>query len=166
MEMIDLVLLIAMTLAALWTVMSRSLLKATIGLAVTSAVISILMFRLASPLAAVFELSVCAGLITVVFVSTISLTKPLTHKEIETISRNRIRRYIYLLPIVMVAAIILSSLKLTCRMMPVMAPAAVRDVREVLWSLRQFDMFGQVIMIILGALGVVILFRESKRDGS
>ena len=54
-------LLIATTIAALWTVIGRSLLKATIGLAVTSTLISVIIFRLNSPLAAVFELSVWIG---------------------------------------------------------------------------------------------------------
>ncbi|MFA5085344.1 MAG: hypothetical protein WC482_03165, partial [Candidatus Omnitrophota bacterium] len=78
MAIIDMILLTAMVVAASWTVMTRSLLKSTIGLALTSAIITIIMFRLGSPLAAVFELSVCTGLITAVFVSTISLVKPLT----------------------------------------------------------------------------------------
>ena len=79
---INIALLVLMLIAALWTVMGRSLLKAAIGLAITSAVIAILMFRLDSPLAAVFELSVCTGLVTVLFVSTISLTKPLTREQV------------------------------------------------------------------------------------
>ena len=93
---INLAFLILTVVAAVWTVMGRSLLKATIGLAVTSALISIIIFRLNSPLAAVFELSVCTGLITAVFVSTISMTKPLTHKEILQASKDRFKRYGYL----------------------------------------------------------------------
>ena len=97
---INIILLIATTIAAIWTVMGRSLLKATIGLAATSALISIIIFRLNSPLAAVFELSVCTGLITAIFVSTISMTKPLTHKEILQASKDRLKRYCYL-PIIL-----------------------------------------------------------------
>ena len=35
-----------MTLTALWTVMARSLLRAAIGLALTSALLTVVMFRL------------------------------------------------------------------------------------------------------------------------
>jgi NADH-quinone oxidoreductase subunit J len=50
-------------------------LKAAICLGVASALLGVLFFVLNAPYAAVFELSICAGLITVLFVSTISLTK-------------------------------------------------------------------------------------------
>ena len=68
-------------LAGVWAVMTLNLLKSAIGLAVTSAILSLLLFLMDAPLAGVFELSVCAGLITVVFISVISLTKPLTSAE-------------------------------------------------------------------------------------
>ena len=163
----NLVLLIMMLMAALWTVISRSLLKATIGLALTSAIISVLIFRMNSPIAAVFELSVCTGLMTVIFVATISLTKPLTHKEVEELSRNRIKRFWYL-PLIIVAAaaaifFFFSKMKNDVGMTaPVTAPG--HDVRYILWSLRQLDLFGQIIIIVAGALGVVILFEERNKD--
>lgn len=163
MATIDTILLVTMALAALWAVLSRSLLKATISLAVTSAVITILMFRLNSPLAAVFELSVCTGLITVVFVGTISLTKPLTHQEVIQVTKNRIKRYWYLPAIVILASCALLLVRLPLDfIMP--AAALESDVRNVLWKLRQLDMFGQIVIILAGVFGVVILFREAKKN--
>ena len=162
---INLLLLVVMLAAALWTVMGRSLLKAAIGLAITSAVITILMFRLDSPLAAVFELSVCTGLITVVFVSTISLTKPLTHKEIIELSKDRIKRFWYLPVIVAVVALALILIKVKNDLVPAeSAWELFKDVKSVLWNFRQLDMFGQIIVLIIGALGVSILFEERRRD--
>jgi len=79
---INTVLLFILITAALWTVMTRSLLRSAIGLALTSVILTIIMFRLNSHFAAVFELSVCAGLISVLFVSTISLTHPLTKQQV------------------------------------------------------------------------------------
>lgn len=163
MNTIDTSLLVLMTLAAVWTVMGRSLLKATIGLAVTSAILSILIFRLGSPLAAVFELSVCTGLITVVFVSTISLTKPLTHKDIVNMSKKRTKRFIYL-PILMIVAAIALFRAGAPKGLVVSTGEITASVTEVLWNMRQLDMFGQVILIIAGALGVVVLFTEAKNN--
>ncbi len=162
MTLADLILLIAMTVAAAWTVMTRSLLKSTIGLALTSAVITIIMFRLDSPLAAVFEISVCTGLITAVFVSTISLVKPLTHKEIVKLSKDRIKRFWYL-PVIMTAiGIALVYLKLPADVkMPVNVAAG--DVRNVLWNLRQIDIFGQIVVLLAGVFGIVLLFKEIKK---
>ena len=74
-------LLMLLLLAGICTVMTFNLLKSAIGLAVTSAILSLLLFLMDAPLAGVFELSVCAGLITVVFISVISLTKTLGAAE-------------------------------------------------------------------------------------
>ena len=161
---INTLLLVTMAIAALWAVMCRSLLKATIGLAITSAIITILMFRLNSPLAAVFELSVCTGLITVVFVSTISLTKPLTNKEIVELSRERHKRFGYLPIVIIVISIALTLIKIKHNIITQPAVDAITDVRQVMWNVRLLDMFGQIIVIIIGALGVVILFEERRRD--
>lgn len=162
---IDSGLLVIMIVAALWTVMGRSLLKAAIGLAVTSAVITILMFRLNSPLAAVFELSVCTGLITVVFVSTISLTKPLTNKEIVESSKERNKRFGYLPILMIITSIVLTLIKIKSNItVPPVTEGALKDVRYVMWNMRQLDMIGQIIVVIIGALGVVILFEERRRD--
>jgi len=162
---INLSLLTVTILAALWTVMGRSLLKATIGLAVTSAAISLLIFRLNSPLAAVFELSVCAGLITAIFVSTISLTKPLTHQEILQASKDRIKRYRYLPVILLVIGIGLILLKVRRDFIAPMPPQALTpDVRAVLWGSRRLDLLGQAIILLAGAIGVVILFEEKKDE--
>lgn len=163
MDTINIMLLILMTIAAIWTVMGRSLLKATIGLAVTSAILSILIFRLGSPLAAVFELSVCTGLITVVFVSTISLTKPLAHKDIVELAKKRTKRFIFL-PVLMAAAAVALFKAGSPKALAVSTGEATGKVTEVLWNMRQLDMFGQVILIIAGALGVVVLFTEAKNN--
>jgi hypothetical protein len=42
-------------------------------------------------------------------------------------------------------------------------PQAQADVRNVLWNLRQLDVLGQVIMLLAGIFGVVILFREAGK---
>ncbi len=162
MTLIDIILLTAMVVAASWTVMTRSLLKSTIGLALTSAIITIIMFRLDSPLAAVFELSVCTGLITAVFVSTISLTKPLTHKEIIKLSKDRAKRFWYMPVIMLAVGAALISVKLPVDFkMPL--KLAQSDVRSVLWNSRQLDIFGQIVVLLAGVFGIVLLFKERKK---
>ena len=157
---IDNILLVAMTLAALWTVMTRSLLKAALGLAVTSAIISVSIFRLNSPLAAVFELSVCAGLITAVFISAISLMRPLTHKETMALSKQRIKRYWYLPVIMIVAGVVFIKFTIPMNFNPVSSPAAAADVRSIMWNSRPLDMLGQIAILLAGVFGIVILFKE------
>jgi NADH-quinone oxidoreductase subunit J len=152
-------------MASLWTVLTRSLLRSAIGLALTSAILAIIMFRLNSPLAAVFELSVCAGLISVLFICTISLTHPLTWQEIIQHMKDRLRRFRYL-PLIMVAAGFAISLTRIPPDIKLPDPEIEKDVRMVLWNLRQLDLLGQVIILLAGALGVVILFKGIQKNDS
>jgi len=157
-----LILLVIMIIAAVWTVMVRSLLKAAIGLAVVSAIITIFMFAFDSGLAAVFELSVCTGLITVIFLSTIGLTKPLTDEQLDSASKEKIKRYRYLPPLVILTGIM--AMYLLC--LPIdfafVQKTINADAREVLWNCRQLDLFGQIIILLAGGFGAVILFKERK----
>ncbi len=159
---VDILILVAMLLAALWAVLTRSLLRAAIALALTSAILSVFMFRLDSPLAAVFELSVCSGLISVLFISTISITQSQTREEKLAHMRERLRRFRYLPAVVVVAGALLAllALKMTG---PLPAPEAQADPRVVLWQERHLDMLGQVIVLLAGAFGVVMLFKERTK---
>jgi len=60
---------------ALLAVHLRDLLKGALALAVMSAVLAAIFFHLGAPWAAMFELSVCAGFITVLFLAVIALTE-------------------------------------------------------------------------------------------
>ncbi len=156
---LDIVILILMILAALWAVMTRSLLRSGIALALTSAILSVLMFKLNAPLAAVFELSVCTGLISVLFISTISLTQPLSYEEIIKHMKDRFRRFRYLPVIVILAGIGLSFVKVRPNLI-LPPPETETNVRNILWNFRSLDMVGQVIVLLCGVFGVVILFKE------
>ena len=68
-------LFILTVLFAVWAVMSRNLLTSAIMLALVSVFASIILFDFSAPWAGVFELSVCAGLITVLFISGVSLVR-------------------------------------------------------------------------------------------
>jgi len=156
---IDIAILLALVSAALWSVMTRSLLRSAIGLAFTSVILTIIMFRMGSPLAAVFELSVCAGLISVLFVSTISLTHPLTAREVLQHMRERLARF-WLLPVILIAVGIILCLVTIKPVIPLPPPEPIKDVRVMLWDIRKTDLLGQVIVLLTGVFGVVILFKE------
>jgi NADH-quinone oxidoreductase subunit J len=158
----DTVILVGLVAAALWTVLTRSLLRSAIGLALTSLFLSVLMFRLSAPFAAVFELSVCTGLISVVFVSAITLTHPLSRKQIMEHMKERLSRFGYL-PLLVVAmgiALTLVSIEMNINLP---APEKVHDVRFVLWNLRQVDLLGQAIILLAGVFSVVLLLKERKK---
>ena len=158
---LNIILLSLMVGFSIWAVITRTLMRSALGLAVVSVLLTLVMFRFNSPLAAVFELSVCAGLITVVFISAISLTKPLTHQELLVATKERIRRYWYLPLIVIVAGLGLffSQADLGIRIPP---PVVEPGVQEVLWNGRPTDVLGQIIIILVGVFGVVVLFKERR----
>jgi len=162
MGMLDAIILIILSLTVLATVMTTSLLQAAIGLAVTSALLTVVMFKLNAPLAALFELSVCAGLIPVIFITVISLTKPLSNEEMKTESREKMTRF-WPLPIVFIlAGIIAAYLKIRISLkLPMHGPSL--DVRQVLWSVRQIDLIGQLAVLLAGAFAILVLFKEMRR---
>lgn len=148
--------------AALWAVLTPTLLRGAIALALASALLTVVMFQMDAPLAGVFELSVCAGLITVVFVSTISLTQP--KGEAAALARADLRRraFLPLLGVVGWVALLLFTAGYT---LDAQAPVATSQigVREALWNVRRLDLVGQLLVIFVGVFGVVILFKEERR---
>ena len=160
---INFILLILLVLMALWTVMTTRLLRAVMGLAMTSAVLTIIMFRLYAPLAAVFELSVCAGLIPVIFITTISFTERLWPEKFLLRKKERMAKFWYLPVIVILAALVLSRVHWPLDFkLPV--PDLEGDVRRVLWNQRHLDLLGQIVILLAAVFGVLVLFKESKDE--
>ncbi len=164
MTTLQIVLIALLVLGALYAVMAPQLIHAAIGLAVTSIILSIIIFQLKSPFAAVFELSVCAGLITVVFVSAISLTRHLSAGQ-ERIDAARHLRRSLALPVLLAgaaAALYFSdfypSLPKAFQSFPSMG------VREALWEIRRLDLTGQLLIVLAGVFGVVVLFKGWVRQ--
>jgi NADH-quinone oxidoreductase subunit J len=156
------ILLGLLVLFSLLTVMIRNALKAVISLAAVSATLTTLMFLLSAPLAAVFELSVCAGLITVIFISIISLTKPLAPEEDILEAKQRINRYIYLPVIIIIVALALLFVKPVFNYIISNNPLE-GNVQDVIWHKRRLDIMGQIVIILAGVMGVVILFKEGNK---
>ena len=156
-HIVDILILIALLASALWAVFSPRRVRAVIGLATASICVTIILFRLGAPIAGVFELSVCAGLISAVFISTISLSELETEESVRAARRERLKRYWYLPPLLLAVGVAITQMELP----PIPeVPATGADVREVLWSERHMDLFGQIAVLLAGAFGVVVLFKR------
>jgi NADH-quinone oxidoreductase subunit J len=142
-------------------VMFRSMIKSAIALAAASAALGIIMYELGGIWAALFEVSVCSGLVTVIFISAISLSN-MDKEELEKVFDDKKR--MALLPYILIAGgVILTAVALTSGIsLPAVNQAvkAASDLREILWNNRQADIWGQVIVLLTGAVAVVVLFRE------
>jgi NADH-quinone oxidoreductase subunit J len=155
------ILLISLIASMLLSVMIRSLVKAAIALSVVSAVLSVIMFILQFTLAAVFELSVCSGLITVLFISTASMTKHKTNEEDLKYSKERKKRFILLPILLLVITVVLVLLWPSVNASwLIKSVSSDLDVKQVLWYDRQIDIIGQIIILLAGAFGIVLLFKE------
>jgi len=161
MTTIDLFLLFGLLSAALWTVMTVRLVRAIVGLALTSAILSALMYRLHSPLAAVFELSVCSGLISVIFITTVSFTQRISKERLRIRRRERFIKFWYL-PFIIIAFGLFLWQFLKIPHFEVLAQTNLLDVRHLMWNMRHLDLLGQVVILLVGVFGVVVLFKETK----
>lgn len=148
--------------SSLLTVMIKDTLKAVIALAFVSAILTVIMFVLGAPLAAVFELSVCAGLVTVIFASTISLTgNPPADEQAEK-KKKRLSRYVYL-PIIIVVVIGILFIAQPALNFTLATPVAESTLQDTIWHVRNLDIAGQIIVILAGVFGVVVLLKEKLK---
>ncbi len=152
-------------ICAAFAVVRTRVIRAAIMLAVISILVTITLFLLHAPLAAVFELSVCAGLITVIFISVISLTNPLTKEERCEERDNMFKKFLLLPFIIIVCGTCFYLLTRGIGFIPVPAPEAVSvSAKNEMWHLKQIDLIGQIIIILTGVFGIVVLFKDNKDD--
>jgi len=171
--MITPVLLLIVILATL-AIYLNDLLLGAICLAGVSALLSWVIYQFGMPYAAVFELSVAAGLITVLFISTISLVKPAgqSERELGLEAGNpsplprlfeedaREGKALKRLPLVVaILAILLWELRESWPSIRY-APAFDAPFAETLWHIRTVDLFGQITIILCGVFLVVHFFKE------
>lgn len=154
--MLVVLLLALMALAALGVVFSRDLLYAVISLGLLSVFTSILFYSLGAPYASIMELSIGAGLITVLFMATISLVEERQFKG----ERKLKLTYLNVTGLLIAAAIALfigwALFKGASAEPAVISPGTLP---EILWGERLLDVLGLGIVIFTAAIGIGALFR-------
>ena len=157
MDAINSILMVLMTGFACLAVFLKDLVRAALSLAFMSALLAVLLYRLDSPYAAVFELSVVAGLITVLFVSTIALTR-----EDEAMGTSW-PLYVFVLGLLLFGLIDISVMKALFGSVPPGTGNVAKSFGDTLWTVRALDMLGQVAVIFGGVFGVLALLRDSEK---
>ncbi len=156
----------AMLIAGAASAMFRSQLKSAICLALVSIFLAIVLFVMNLPWAAFFELSVCAGLVTVIFASTISMTtkdRKSDANEAEYHRRFATLPFILIFAGVALLAVVLMT-NFDIQALTADPALAATNFKDILWNTRQADILGQIIIILAGAFAVVILFKESVKQ--
>jgi NADH-quinone oxidoreductase subunit J len=72
-DIANIIFLIATMIFIIMAIEMKNLIKASISLGIGSALLAMVFFVLGAPIAAVFELSVCAGLVTILLLSAIGM---------------------------------------------------------------------------------------------
>ncbi len=142
---------------AVQAIRAKRLLLSALWLAGTSALVALEMFLLAAPEVAVIELSVGAGLVTILFVFAINIAG---EEEVAQLARQ--------LPVVprplawtlvIASVLLLGWMNLDVLGIQVNIQQAV-DFKTVLWENRVLDILLQMVLIFAGVLGVLGLLAE------
>jgi uncharacterized MnhB-related membrane protein len=152
--MIDVLLIAMLLFFAALTLRARRLLSSALWLAAVSAILAVLFFRLGAPQVAVIELSVGAGLVTVLFVFAISVAG-------DDVIAGRV-----LLPWSLALLLVLAMMALLGWLLwPVHGTTTTvvePSLAEIVWQVRGLDMLVQVVLIFCGVLGVLGLLAEAR----
>jgi len=158
----DILLLILLLVFSAAAVFAKDILKSALSLAVASIFLAILFFRMNAPYAGVFEISVVAGLITVLFVSTIALTG--TGAELKERKWTILVFPLFFIIVLILDYILIKKLTGTITNISNVIPGVGAQglFADVLWKERTFDLIGQISIIFAGVFTVLALFRKEK----
>lgn len=165
MELHLLILVGLLIIPAIIAAFAMDLLKAAVALLVSSLGLSLIMFNSGAPLAGSFELSVGAGLITVLFVNAITLTRLISEEERLERTKDHYHRFT-LLPIlaIIIGFVMYWHQDFWASGVSFAKHSETLTVGEILWQTRGLDLIGQITILLVGVYGVAILFRRGKQD--
>jgi len=156
------ILLVLLVLFLVLAVFLTDLLRSAIALALASAVLSIIFFAYRVPYAAVFELSVCAGLVMVLLASTIGLTKREVPEDEER--GKSVALVLPILVLVVLAGIDVAIFLFMSTRVPLvhntLTTVSGPDFGQTLWKHRWLDVLGQLAIILAGVFAILALFRK------
>ncbi len=151
--MLQLLIAVGIVACALQAILVKRLLISAVWLAGASALAALLIYTLDAPEIAVVELSVGAGLVTVLFVFAINIAG-----EENPPFQTRPPRVLSILTIVLVSALLAAlAAPLLNLNLPVLAES---HFASVFWENRSLDVLLQVVLIFAGVMAVLGLLAE------
>ncbi len=161
MQTLYLISILGLVVFSILAILIKDLLKAALSLMGASVFLAIIFFFMKAYYAGVFEISVVAGLITVLFVSTIGLIRSDDFKEskLPTIIFPLFFIWFIIIDILIFGAFI--------NRFPVMGYKVPETgaFGEIFWHKRTFDLVGQIGIIFAGVFSVLALFRKRDKNG-
>jgi uncharacterized MnhB-related membrane protein len=147
-------LIVAMVLCAFLAMRAKRLLSSALWLAGCSAFVSILFYLMGAAELAVIELSVGAGLVTVLFVLAITVAGE-DSGELKAMIRRPIAWALVLIPIGLLAFMIIPSLEIA-------RATGEPAFAEVMWQQRGLDALVQSGLIFAAVVGLLGLLADAK----
>lgn len=150
---VQVIIIAGLLVCAAQSILSQRLLHSALWLAGCSALVALEMYILGAPEVAVIELSVGAGLVTVLFVFAINIAgdEPVPTQPIVP------RPLAIALIIISVLLLAWMDLNILGIQVPVVQP---QDFKTILWQDRILDVLLQIVLIFAGVLGVLGLLAE------
>ncbi len=151
------IVLAAMLICAIMAIGAARLLISALWLAGCSALLGITLALLGAPEVGVIELSVGAGLVTVIFVFAISLAGEEPAMRASVVPR----------PLAWVLMVLFAALLLWLtvpRLLAAAVPAASMPLVSAVWEARALDTLLQVALIFCGVLGSLGLLADPQRQ--
>ena len=151
--MVDILIVVGLLVCALQAIRTHRLLHSALWLAGASALAALLMYRLGAPEVAVIELSVGAGLVTVLFVFAINIAGE------DRVSPPTVfpRPLAWFTVLISLGLLSWMNRELLGGLIGV-APSF--DFSRIVWEDRMLDMLLQIALIFTGVLGVLGLLAE------
>jgi NADH:ubiquinone oxidoreductase subunit 6 (subunit J) len=140
--------------AAIQAIRSQSLLRSALWLAGVSASLAVLFYMLGAGQVAVIELSVGAGLVTVLFVFAIGIAGAEIKKQ-RPIVPKMLAWVLILVPVLLLAGFALPFAS-------TVQPSHEPETMSVFWQQRGLDVVVQVVLIFCGVLGLLGVLAEEK----
>ena len=147
--------LIGLLACGIQAIRAKRLISSALWLAGASALTALLLYLLGAPYVAVIELSVGAGLVTVLFVFAINVAGE-EALALRSLLPRPLSWGLVLLAVVLLILMVMPNL------MPLSTDVQETAFRSVLWADRELDMLLQVVLIFSGVLGVLGLLSEGQ----
>lgn len=147
-----LLLVVGCCVCAYRTMIAKDILSATMFLACTSALTAALLFQLGATQVAVIELSVGAGLVTVLMVYAISVVG----KDVSDPKAIVPPIFAALICLAAIGIVLFVSLPL----MPGIITRAAQPLIDTLWKNRVLDVWIQVVLLFAGVMGILGLLTD------
>jgi uncharacterized MnhB-related membrane protein len=151
-------LVLGAVICAVLAIRATRLLAASLWLAGLSALLSVLFYLMGAPRVAAIELSVGAGLVTVLFVFAIGIAGEATVNQ-KALVPQPLAWGLGLLVFLLLSWFILP-------LIGAQAPVSEPSLATLLWEGRALDVWVQVILIFAGVLGVLGLLAEAAVGGA